>query len=431
MKFVRFGICALLAFGILSHGAVEEWARAILEIGAAILFLAWAIRAYLHRQEQVAIPHLVLSLLGFALLVVGQLIFRVTVSPFYTRTELQLLLAYIIIIFLMTQAFRAVSDWRFLVWFLMSFGFAVAIFGILQQFTFNGKLYWFREMTLGGIPFGPYVNRNHFAGFAEMVIPVALVPLLMGRVRRERWLIVTLFALLPIGALFLSASRGGIISFGAELVMIAIALGLRRTGGKHILAGGLVLVSAFVFVSWLGVRQMLDRFSSMQTLEVTVGKRASMRQDTWAIFRDHRALGTGLGTLQIVFPAYETLYDGRLVNHSHNDYVEALAETGVAGVVLCAWFLAALFFISLKRLLQTDNPFTAALHLSGLAACSGFLVHSLVDFNLHIPGNALLFFVMVCLATGQIQNHQMKNNAGHKRSASNRVLQYSPAEIAD
>jgi len=89
----------------------------------------------------------------------------------------------------------------------MGFGFLVSIFAILQHLTSNGKLYWVREIRYGGMPFGPYVNRNHFAGFAELVLPLALVPLVLGRVRRERWPIVGLFAVLPIGALFLSASR--------------------------------------------------------------------------------------------------------------------------------------------------------------------------------------------------------------------------------
>ena len=411
MKFIRLGICVLIAFGILSHGAVEEWARAVLETGAGVLFLAWSINTYLHRREQVALSPLLPPLLALALLALVQLVFHLTVSRYHTRTELQLLLCYIIILFLATQAFRTVADWRTLVWFLMAFGFLVAIFGILQQLTFNGKLYWFREMRYGGIPFGPYVNRNHFAGFAEMIIPVAMVSLAMGRVRRERWLIVALFALLPIGALFLSASRGGIVSFGAELVIIALVMALRRVGGTHVLAGGAVLLLAFLFVSWLGVGQILDRFSSMHSLEVTAGKRGAMRQDAWRIFRDHPAVGTGLGTLQIVYPAYETLYDGRVVTHAHNDYLEALAETGVFGGVICAWFLFVLFSKSVSALLQIDKPFAAALHLAGLAACTAFLVHSLVDFNLHIPGNALLFFVMAHLATAQIQNPTAHPNA--------------------
>jgi O-antigen ligase len=280
----------------------------------------------------------------------------------------------------------------------------VAIFGILQHLTFNGKLYWFREMRYGGIPFGPYVNRNHFAGFAELVIPVALVPLVLGKVRRERWFTVGLLALFPLGALFLSASRGGILSFTVEVGVLGLLLIVRRTGGKHVFAGGVVLLLAFLLVSWLGARQILERFSSMQSVEVTSGKRASMRLDTWHIFRDHPWTGTGLGAIERVFPAYETLYDGRVVNHAHNDYLEALAETGVVGAACCAWFLVALYFQSLRRLLLQDKSFSAALHLSGLVACTGFLVHSLVDFNLHIPSNALLFFLMAHLASADISS---------------------------
>src|SRR5713226_8144696 len=254
-----------------------------------------------------------LPLLSLSLLALGQIVFHGTASAYDTRLELQLLLAYAVLLFLASQAFRTAQDWRGFVWFVMSFGFLVAIFGILQHLTFNGKLYWFREMRYGGIPFGPYVNRNHFAGFAELVIPIALVPLVLGKVRRERWFAVGLLALFPLGALFLSASRGGIISLAAEIVLLSLLLVLRRTRGKHVLAGAVVLLFAFMLVSWLGVRQILERFSSMQSLEVTSGKRASMRLDTWHIFREHPWTGTGLGTLQTVFPPYETLYDAKVV----------------------------------------------------------------------------------------------------------------------
>src|SRR5438132_13236780 len=149
-----------------------------------------------------------------------------------------------------------------------------------------------------------------------------------------------------------------------------------------------------MMVSWLCVDQVLQPFSSFQTLELTAGKRASMRQNTWQIFLHHPFAGTGLGTLQIVYPPYESLYDGRIVNHTHNDYLEALAETGVLGGLCCAWFLGVLFRESLKRLRQLYNSFAGALQRCGLVACVGFLVHSLVDFNLHIPSNALLFFFM-------------------------------------
>jgi len=402
MRLLQIGLCGVLVFAIAAHGSVEDWARAVFETSAGLLFLFWAVRAYLTREDIVFISPLLPPLFALILLALGQLLFRGTVSPYDTRIELQLLIALTVLLFLATQTFPTTDDWRFFVWFIMSIGFLVAVFGILQHLTFNGKLYWFRGMRYGGIPFGPYVNRNHFAGFAELVIPVALVPLVLGKVRRERWFAVGLLALLPLGALLLSASRGGIISLAAELGLLTLLLLLRRTGGKHVFAGAAVLLFAFMLVSWLGVGQILERFSSMQSLEIASGKRASMRLDTWHIFREHPWTGTGLGTLQTVFPAYETQYDAKVVNHAHNDYLEALAETGIAGAACCAWFLGALFFHSLRRLLLLDKSFSAALHLSGLVACTGFLVHGLVDFNLHIPGNALLFFLMANLATAEI-----------------------------
>jgi O-antigen ligase len=404
MKLLQIGLCAVLAFAIAAHGGVEEWSRAVVETSAGVLFVLWAVRAYITREEDVVISPILPPLLALSLVALAQILFRGTVSVYATRIELQLLVAITLLLFVAAQAFRTRDDWRFFVWFVMSFGFVVAIFGILQHLTFNGKLYWFREMRYGGIPFGPYVNRNHFAGFAELVIPIALVPLVLGKVRRERWFTVGLLALFPLGALLLSSSRGGIISFTAELAVLALLVILRRAGGKHVLAGAVVLLFAFMLVSWLGVRQILERFSSMQSLEVTSGKRASMRLDTWHIFRDHPWTGAGLGTLQIVFPTYETLYDARIVNHAHNDYLEALAETGIVGAACCVWFVGALFFHSLRRLLLKGKSFSAALQLSGLVACTGFLVHSLVDFNLHIPGNALLFFFMAQLAIAEISS---------------------------
>jgi O-antigen ligase len=403
MKFLRVGICTLVVFGVAAHGGVEDWARAVLETGAGMLFLAWAIWFFFHREEVLVLSPILPPLAALSLLVSAQWLLGRTSSSYATRVELLLLLAYFLVLFLAVQAFRTLEDWRGFVWFGMFFGFLISVFGILQHLTFNGRLYWFREMRFGGIPFGPYVNRNHFAGFVELILPLSLVPLFLGKVRPERQPIVGLFAVLPVGALFLSASRGGLVSLGVELSVLVVLLLLRRAIGRHLFAVGAVLLVAVLLVSWLGVRQILQRFSSLQSLEVTAGKRASMRRDSWRIFLDHPVTGTGLGTLQIVYPAYETLYDGKIVNHAHNDYLEALAETGLVGGLCCAWFIGVLFFESLRRLRELRNSFAGALQLSGLTACSGFLVHSLVDFNLHIPANALLFLLMSYLATTVIQ----------------------------
>jgi O-antigen ligase len=417
MTYLRVGICALVAFGVLAHGGVEDWARACFEIGCALLFLAWAVWLFLHNEETIVISPLLPPLVAFTLVVLAQLLFSTTASTFSTHTEFTLLLADVLVVFVAVQAFRTLEDWRGFVWFVMIFGFLVSVFGILQHLTFNGKLYWFREMHYGGIPFGPYVNRNHFAGFAELFIPIALVPLMLGKVRRERLIIVGLFAVVSIGSLFLAASRGGTISFLVEVLVIVVWMILRRTGKKQLLAGAAVLLAVVLMVSWLGVKEITERFSSMKTLEVASGKRASMRLDTWRIFLDHPLIGTGLGTLEIVFPPYDTLYDGRIVNHSHNDYLEALAETGIAGGFCCTLFLGMLMFHAFRQLSGGKPSLTSVLNLSGFVGCIGFLVHSFVDFNLHLPANAVLFFLMATLATTTISANRNTANKSPSKSS--------------
>ena len=124
-----------------------------------------------------------------------------------------------------------------------------------------------------------------------------------------------------------------------------------------------------------------------------------MLHDSLRIFQDHRIIGTGLGTLQEVFPLYETAYDGLVVNHSHNDYAEALAETGVIGGLCGLVFMVLLFWTSWKILNVEGDPRSFAYHAGALVACVGLLVHAGVDFNFHIPSNALIFLLQSALAS--------------------------------
>lgn len=419
MNALRIGICGLLAFGVLAYGGVEDWALAVFETSAGLLFLFWAVFFALHHKQEVVFPAILAPLVAFAAVVCGQLLFRRTASPFATRLDLQLLLANIILIFLAAQAFRTIQDWRAFFWFGMVFAFLVAGFGILQHLTFNGKLYWFREMRYGGIPFGPYVNRNHFAGFAELAIPISLVPLVLGKVRRERRFVIAVFALIPLGAMLFSASRGGIVSLAVEILLLLSVIFLQRAGSKHLLSGALVIVAALSLVSWLGVKQVLSRFGSLQSMEVKEAKRASMRHGAWRIFLDHPVLGTGLGTTQLVYPPYESLYDGKIVNHIHNDYLEALAETGLLGALCCAAFIGVLLFAGLRSLQEPKLSSPSAFRLAGLIGCCGLLVHSLVDFNLHIPGNLYFFFLMSLLATSSVEVAPQVAKEGPLRTSRN------------
>lgn len=402
MKGIRLGICVLVVFSVLAHGAVEPWSEAVLEVGAAALLLVWAGGMVASQESRLEWSPLLWPLLGLWVFAALQLALGRSAYAFSTRIELLKYSALLSLLFLCVQSFRTREHWRGFVWFLLVFGFAVALFGILQHFTFNGKLYWVRELRYGGIPFGPYVNRNHFAGLMELLIPPGLALLILRAERRDFLPLLTLFTLIPVGALFLSASRGGLMSFIAQLVLLGLVVVLRQREKKELAAAAIVLVLGGILVSWLGIGRAMERFASYKSLEVGETRRVEMLHGTWRIFLDHPYAGTGLGTLQEVFPLHETLYDGLVVNHSHNDYAESLAETGIAGGLCWLAFLILLFWRSWKNIAQDRDKRNLAYHAGALVACSGLLVHATVDFNFHIPSNALIFLLQAALATSSL-----------------------------
>jgi hypothetical protein len=163
MNIIRIGICLLIAFAVLAFGAVEPWSQSILQIGATILFAFWGFLFATDRAEEIRWAPVFWPLLGLELLALLQFIIPLSVYPFLTKLELLRFSSYLVLLFLMTQAFRTQRQWRIFTWFLVLFGFAVALFGVLQDLTHNGKIYWVKELRYGGNAFGPYVNRNHFA----------------------------------------------------------------------------------------------------------------------------------------------------------------------------------------------------------------------------------------------------------------------------
>lgn len=404
MRVIRVGICVLVAFAVLAHGAVEAWSASILEIGVAALFSLWGFLVFRGQQAELRWNALGWPLISFSGLALIQYFAGLSAYPYLTKIELLKLAAYLLLFFLTLQSFRTSDEWRGLVWFLLILGFAVALFGIAQHLTFNGKLYWFRELRYGGVPFGPYVNRNHFAGLMELIVPMGLAILILRVVGPDQWPLVALLTVLPVGALFLSASRGGITSFLVQLGIMAILIRMRRGERKHLGAAAVVLLLAGMLVAWLGVGRTLERFSKLQSLEVSEGRRWIIIKDSFRIIYNHPLLGTGLGTFIVVYPKHESFYDGKVVNHAHNEYVEALAETGLLGGLCGLFFIVILVRLSLANLRSSASSFELAVHIGSFVACAGLLVHSLVDFNLHIPSNALLFLLQAASTTSHFQS---------------------------
>ena len=400
MKFIRAGLLLLFAFAVLAFGSVEVWSASLLEIGAGILFIGWAAIVFLDPGVPIEWNPLNWPLAGFLAIAIIQLALHITPYPFLTRVELLKLAAYFLIFFLSTQAFRQRRDLTNLAWFLVFLCFFVSLLGIIQHFTAESKLYGLRPLSEGGDPFGPFVNRNNFAGFVELTLPAGLALMIFRGLRRDMFPLAGLLTIVPMGAMVLSGSRGGIVSFGFQIAVLAL-LARSRKGpqGPRLAALAIVGFASLALVVWLGAGKAIERFSTFHPGEVSLARRGTMVRGAAHMFFDHPIVGTGVGSLVAVYPRYETLYDGKVVDHVHNDYMELLAETGILGAACGVVFLWLLFRQARNCFGAEQGHFSRAVHAGATAALCGLLLHSFVDFNLHIPSNALLFLLQAHLAT--------------------------------
>ncbi len=322
-----------------------------------------------------------------------------SVYPYLTKIELLRWSAYTLLFFLTVESFREKEHVKQFAWFLLSFGFVVSLFAIVQHFTFNGKLYWLVPLRPGAAPFGPFVDCDHFAGFVELIVPLGLALLFFRSWRREQLTLLLLFTFVPIGALILSASRGGIIGLVLELCLLVLLSRAHRIGRKQLVGAAAIALIAGSFIVWLGVSKAIRRFEQLTHEGISRDLRVSMYQDTGRIIFDHPWVGTGLGTLIAVYPRYASFYNGLTVDHAHNDYLELLADTGIVGGMCGLAFIGLLFWQGLAKLRSAERLFARAMIAGSLAACVGLLLHSLVDFNLHIPSNALIFLLLSIIVT--------------------------------
>jgi O-antigen ligase len=402
------GICAVLMFAPLAFGATEYWGAFILEAASALIFLFWVCRSLASGRFEISRNPLFPPVLLFFVLIAAQAIFGISAYPYATRLEFMRYVAYGMLFVVASQAIRRSSDLRWLAIAFTVFGFLVAAFAIAQEVTSNDKIYWLVKPGLGGHLYGPYVNRNHYAGLMEMLIPFPLVLSLTQLFRGAKRGLFVFAALLMAASVFLSQSRGGIIAFTIGLLFLGLFI--YRARRRRELTGGLLagLVLLAVLVVWFGGTHVLARFDN-----VSSDLRLSIDGDSLHMFAARPVRGWGLDTFRYAYPQFRSFYASVIVDHAHNDYLQLLTELGLLGFLLMVWFIVLLYRRGLQGLEDWSRRPAAAVRMSALVGCTGILMHSLVDFNLHIPANAAWFYVLCALSTTTAVESSRSSSSRH------------------
>jgi O-antigen ligase len=418
------GTCGALLFSPLAFGAVEPWSVFVLEACSLLLFVLWAYRQWINRQIDVSDNPLYRPMAAFFALALLQQMFGTTAYRQVTYSHLLLYAAYGMLVFVATQTLRRSSQFEMMAKLFTAYGAVVAFFAVLEGLAPNGKLYWIWTVEHGGTIYGPYVNHNHYAGLMEMLTPFPLVLAVTRFTDGNRKIVVAGIAALMAASIFLSGSRGGMTAFAAQMVVLGVVvLRKRDTGWKQPLILGAFLTLVIVFLVWMGGNEVTRRLLSIHSetrQEITGGTRFTIDRDCLHMLLKKPFLGWGLGTFPIVYPEFRSFYTTFFVNQAHNDYLQLLVETGLAGFAIAIWFLALVFrgaVRKLKNLTKSDGNETAsgALTLAALLGCVGILVHSFFDFNLQVPANAALFYFLCAIAAAAPLQESQRRRALRRR----------------
>lgn len=410
-------LLSVVLFGPLAFGAVEPWSLGCLQtlIFAMLFSCSMVLAPDLGGPVRgTLLPALVAVLL---LGVLQRFNFRSTWEPStflpftdsVAGTDQALLLwcTYATLLWCAPQVLADRAALRRFAWGIFLLGAVVAVVGIAQRGQGNNAYYGIRPIRRG-FPFGPYTNYDHAASLMVMSawmgcgiffsrLPRFWTPNRMtglADILAIQVLIAFILLLIFLG-IWETGSRGGFNSMLVSgWVALLMASGRIRTGSV-LLAARTGLCSAAV--AYLAMLYSHPKWVGLVhgTVDKSTAYRLSMFHSGLEMFKDFPLFGVGLGGFMQAFPAYQEPFVRGVVEHIHNDWLELLLQGGIVGLACYAAGLVFYFRRVIPSWGAARSPEMRGLFGGALAAALAFLLHGLVDYNFHVPANAVVFLAIL------------------------------------
>lgn len=335
-----------------------------------------------------------------------------SIYPHDTVLALVKALAYFVAFALAAYVFDSRTRKSTLIKTLIYLGVFEAAYGTMQCLTGWQKIFTYTKQAYTQEATGTYINHNHFAGLLELTFPFVVAYIFYyfqiwveQRKRRfaptaiQAWrsagpqalLYLFLLVIIIIGVI-LSRSRGGILGTAFTVVFVACLAQFRVRRKGWLFGLFLFLILAAGYGLWIGLDPILARFAQLQQARYLQWEgRLSFWKDSLGLVREHPLAGIGLGNFGLGFRRVQTSWVTFFVDHAHNDYVEFTTETGFLGVALL--FLPIIYLLGkmIATFLTDQRRYRPAVLLGCIGSTLALLIHSITDFNLAIPANAIVF----------------------------------------
>ena len=293
---------------------------------------------------------------------------------------------------------------RFATYALIASGVMQALYGTFSSLQNPGEM-----------PSGTFVNRNHYAAYLVMCLSVG-IGVLMASLTDQRhhswghffrnliqWAItpkmgLRLLLVTMVIALVLTRSRMGNSAFFVSLFVAGVAglvLSRRATRPMTVLLISLIVIDVFIIGAYFGTQRVIESIGQTTLQSEDRDEVAAYAIRMW---RDYPIFGSGLGSFPVVFPGYSAQGTLASYTHAHNDYLELGAEVGLVGLGLLGSIVVMSLWTALRAQYLQPDPVLRGVSFAAIMGIVGLMTHSLADFNLQIPANALTFMQLIAFA---------------------------------
>ena len=403
-------ILAILVFGPLAIGAVRTLEFVVIQtLTMGVVFL-WILRLWLSRHPVLFWPPLCWAVLAF----VVYAIIRYHFAPieYVARFELIKVLVYAFLFLAILNNLNRQESTQTIALTLVTLAFVLSVFAIFQFITHYGKVWnMIKPEDYLGRGSGTYINPNHFAGFVEMILPLALAYSLMGRFSSGVNIILSYTSLVLVIGLGVSQSRGGWMACLLMLLsFFALSFFQRDLRTRSII--GITLLLALGIVAVANTEQSQRRVKQLISGDKIDNDRFRYWNSAIQIWREDLWWGAGPAHYDFRFRQYRAEKIPGRAQYVHNDYLNTLADWGIVGLGIIAAFIA-LFYAGVFKTWNfvQRNPHDlgarksnkVAFVFGGAFGVLAMLFHSVLDFNMHIPANAITLLVLIAVVTTYVR----------------------------
>jgi O-antigen ligase len=408
-------VCAALVFAPLAFGAVETWAWLVVQTAAAAVFVLWGVRLWLKNKVRLLWPPLAWGVLAFVVYAVAR--YLTADIEYVARQECLQVIVFGFLFLAAVNNLRGQEESNAVAAALIAAGTFSACYAV-AQLLHHSNLVWNETSPYTGRAGGPFISPNNLSCFLAMLLPLALAYLLVGKTGIVTRLLLAYAAVALAAGLAVTFSRGGYVAAAAGVAaLLVVLLGHGNHRWKAIilllvlLAGGGYAVNHSLSKT-VGYMRRVEGEAGQHEVMTSAESRLMLWRAALQMWRDAPLAGVGPGLFDYRFREYRPENLQGRPDRAHNDYLNLLADWGIiGGVIVLAG--VGLFFRSVREtwphVRREENAFGSgqsnrfAFFIGAVCALVALAVHSAVDFNLHIPANALAGVVLLALAAGNLR----------------------------